>query len=172
VRIRPLILLLILLVACTKKASSPPPQVLSHDFRVAARKLMRAIDEIPTSQLDRDSFVKSATADKLYDANGKTFSAVEKLAREANDQRENGADNAAYELLENYYTAAFIVSSDRVHQAFKGKHDPRCPDDSCSGIYAICQKEALQALENGEHIPAPRCKVDANGHLPGIVVSR
>jgi hypothetical protein len=162
-------------VGCTKKAASPP-QRLSHEFRVAARKWLQIIDFIPTdADMVRVRFGKGAAADKRtaeisYHVNGEQFSVAEKFQEEANVQRDNDADNAAYQLLQNYFSAAFVTASDRVYQGFKGEHDPRCPDDSCSAIYAICQKEARQTLESDERITAPQCKVDANGQLPGIVL--
>jgi hypothetical protein len=172
-----ILLPLMLWMGCSKKAAPPSPQRLSHDFRVAARKWIREIDGIHTDPRPREWFGKGAkhdklVADMLYSANGKQFDAAWKLDEEAKDQRENDADNAAYQLLQNYFNATFIVASDRVYQAFKGEHDSRCPNDSCSAIYGICQKEAQQTLESGERISSPQCKVGSNGVLPGVELGR
>ena len=139
---------------------------------MAAWKWKQAIDEVPINLATPKSFTSYAAAVKfdweyVEEKNRMAWS----LAQDAHDRRENDADNATYELLANYGSAAYMAACDAAHLALEGKHDRRCPNGSCTAIYVSCQKESFRTLETGVLVRTPQCKPDVNGHLPGIVLN-
>jgi hypothetical protein len=136
-----------LVVLAANAQSAQKAARMSHDFRIAGRRAIAAIN-----LLVRLCSPAPGVPSCNFDDNVKFEDKAAKAIEEADAQHDSAVDKSAVELLRQFNAATLAALLEREFSAREGKKfhpSAYCKAGACEAMYATCKKEAEQAFESG-----------------------